>query len=165
GVLLDEHQATSPAQLKLLNALFGNGHPVTAVGDPCQSIYGWRGASAGNLRRFARDFPARSGSPATVQKLSTSFRNAGRVLDAAAVLQTELRAQAPDVPVLEPAPDRGGRGDVCAALLPTVTEESEWVAAQAAALLAMPAGMAPDGKLWPDGRLGGARPSHLAVLC
>ncbi len=164
-VLLDEYQDTSHAQLKLLNALFGNGHPVTAVGDPCQSIYGWRGASAGNLRRFARDFPARSGSPATVQKLSTSFRNAGRVLDAAAVLQRELRAQAPDVPVLEPAPDRGARGDVCAALLPTVTEESEWVAAQAAALLALPAGMAPDGKLWPDSRLAGVRPSDIAVLC
>jgi DNA helicase-2/ATP-dependent DNA helicase PcrA len=164
-VLLDEYQDTSHAQLKLLNALFGNGHPVTAVGDPCQSIYGWRGASAGNLRRFARDFPTRSGTPATVQKLSTSFRNAGRVLDAAAVVQAELRAQAPDVPVLEPAPDRGGRGDVCAALLPTVTEESEWVAAQAAALLALPAGMAPDGKLWPDARLAGVRPSDIAVLC
>jgi DNA helicase-2/ATP-dependent DNA helicase PcrA len=164
-VLLDEYQDTSHAQLKLLNALFGNGHPVTAVGDPCQSIYGWRGASAGNLRRFARDFPTRSGSAATVRKLSTSFRNAGRVLDAAAVVQAELRAQAPDVPVLEPAPDRGGRGDVCAALLPTVTEESDWVAAQAAALLALPAGMAPDGKLWPDGRLAGVRPSDIAVLC
>ena len=164
-VLLDEYQDTSHAQLKLLNALFGNGHPVTAVGDPCQSIYGWRGASAGNLRRFARDFPARSGNPAPVQKLSTSFRNAGRVLDAAAALQAELRAQAPDVPLLEPAPDRGGRGEVRAALLETVTEESEWVAAQAAALLALPAGSAPDGKLWPDGRLAGVRPSDIAVLC
>ena len=164
-VLLDEYQDTSHAQLKLLNALFGNGHPVTAVGDPCQSIYGWRGASAGNLRRFARDFPARSGDPATVRKLSTSFRNAGRVLDAAAVLQTELRAQAPDVPVLEPPPDRGGRGGVCAALLPTVLEEAQWVADQAAALLALPAGMAPDGKLWPDGRVAGVRPSDIAVLC
>jgi DNA helicase-2/ATP-dependent DNA helicase PcrA len=35
-VLLDEYQDTSYAQLKLLSALFGNGHPVTAVGDPCQ---------------------------------------------------------------------------------------------------------------------------------
>jgi DNA helicase-2/ATP-dependent DNA helicase PcrA len=164
-VLLDEYQDTSHAQLKLLNALFGNGHPVTAVGDPCQSIYGWRGASAGNLRRFARDFPTRSGNPTPVQKLSTSFRNAGRVLDAAAVLQAELRAQAPDVPVLEPAPDRGGRGEVCAALLPTVTEESEWVASQAAVLLALPAGSAPDGKPWPDGRTAGVRPSDIAVLC
>jgi len=57
---------------------------VTAVGDPCQSIYGWRGASAGNLRRFTVDFPvvARSAfgglgssGPAPVLVLSTSFRN------------------------------------------------------------------------------------------
>jgi DNA helicase II / ATP-dependent DNA helicase PcrA len=166
-VLLDEYQDTSYAQLKLLSALFGNGHPVTAVGDPCQSIYGWRGASAGNLRRFADDFPARSGEPAPVRKLSTSFRNAGRVLDTAAVLQRELRAQAPDVPLLVPAPDRGARGGVCAALLPTVTAEADWVAEQAAALLALPAGWAPDGRPWPDkdGRLTGVRPSDIAVLC
>src|SRR5262249_33269710 len=95
-VLLDEYQDTSHAQLRLLPALFGNGHRVAAVGDPCQSIYGWRGASAGNLRRFAADFPARTGGPAPVQQLSTSFRNAGHVLDAAGMLQAELRAQAPD---------------------------------------------------------------------
>ena len=166
-VLLDEYQDTSYAQLKLLSALFGNGHPVTAVGDPCQSIYGWRGASAGNLRRFADDFPTRSGEPAPVRKLSTSFRNAGRVLDTAAVLQVELRIQAPDVPLLVPAPDRGSRGGVSAALLPTVTAEAEWVAEQAAALLASPDGWAPDGKPWPDkdSRLTGVRPSDIAVLC
>ncbi|MEV4089293.1 ATP-dependent helicase, partial [Nonomuraea fuscirosea] len=49
-VLLDEYQDTSHAQLVLLRSLYSGGHPVTAVGDPCQSIYGWRGASAGNLR-------------------------------------------------------------------------------------------------------------------
>ncbi|MGH3245418.1 MAG: UvrD-helicase domain-containing protein, partial [Trebonia sp.] len=164
-VLLDEYQDTSHAQLVLLRALFGGGHPVTAVGDPCQSIYGWRGASAGNLRRFTHDFPARSGRPATVCQLSTSFRNADRVLDTAAVLQVELRAQAPDVPVLVPAPDRRGRGGVCAALLETVADEAEWVAAEAAALLALPAGSAPDGRPWPDGRVAGVRPSDIAVLC
>ncbi len=77
-VLLDEYQDTSHAQLVLLRALFGGGHPVTAVGDPCQSIYGWRGATAGNLRRFATDFPVRSGTPARTALLSTSFRNTGR---------------------------------------------------------------------------------------
>ena len=104
AVLLDEYQDTSHAQLVLLRTLFGGGHPVTAVGDPCQSIYGWRGASAGNLLRFATDFPAKPGRSALVGQLSTSFRNAGRVLDAAAVLQAELRSQAPDVPVLAPRP-------------------------------------------------------------
>ena len=164
-VLLDEYQDTSHAQLVLLRALFGGGHPVTAVGDPCQSIYGWRGASAGNLRRFATDFPARTGAEAPVRLLSTSFRNAGRVLDAAAVLQTRLRAEAPDVPVLVPAPDRNDRGAVCCALLPAVTDEADWVAEQAMALLALPAGSAPDGRPWPDGRAAGVRPSDIAVLC
>ncbi|MBO0821315.1 MAG: ATP-dependent helicase, partial [Nocardiopsaceae bacterium] len=161
-VLLDEYQDTSHAQLMLLRALFGGGHPVTAVGDPCQSIYGWRGASAGNLRRFATDFRDRRQKPSSVRKLSTSFRNAGRVLDAAAVLQADLRAQAPDVPVLVPAPDRGDRGGVTCALLPTIGEEADWVAARAAELLALPAGTAPDGRPWPespgaDGR-GGTSP-------
>src|SRR5690348_15999161 len=96
-VLLDEYQDTSHAQLVLLQALFSGGHPVTAVGDPCQSIYGWRGASAGNLRRFVADFPVAGGNGtgpgmpggrrAQVRQLSTSFRNTGRVLDAAAALQ------------------------------------------------------------------------------
>lgn len=165
AVLLDEYQDTSHAQLVLLRALFGGGHPVTAVGDPCQSIYGWRGASAGNLRRFSTDFPVRSGEPSDVRKLSTSFRNAGRVLDAAAVIQEELRAEAPDVPVLVPAPDRGGRGAVTCGLLPTIGDEADWVAARAAELLNRPAGTAPDGQPWPDGRGAGVRPSDIAVLC
>ena len=63
-VLLDEYQDTSHAQVVLLNALFGGGHPVTAVGDPCQSIYGWRGASAGTLDRFPTEFARTDGSPA-----------------------------------------------------------------------------------------------------
>jgi len=56
-VLLDEYQDTSHAQLVLLQALFGNGHPVTAVGDPCQSIYGWRGATCGGSPPTSRWWP------------------------------------------------------------------------------------------------------------
>jgi DNA helicase-2/ATP-dependent DNA helicase PcrA len=163
-VLLDEYQDTSHAQLVLLRALFGGGHPVTAVGDPCQSIYGWRGASAGNLRRFRTDFGT-GGRPAPVLVLSTSFRNAGQVLDAAGVVQSSLRAEAPDVPRLVPAPDRGERGSVTCALLDTVLDEAEWVAAQVAGLLALDAGCAPDGLPWPDKRAAGVRPSDIAVLC
>jgi DNA helicase-2/ATP-dependent DNA helicase PcrA len=55
-VLLDEYQDTSFAQARMLGALFGAGHAVTAVGDPNQSIYGWRGASASGLSRFAEQF-------------------------------------------------------------------------------------------------------------
>ena len=174
-VLLDEYQDTSHAQLVLLRSLFGNGHPVTAVGDPCQSIYGWRGASAGNLRRFTADFPvvarmrpfgaSAPTGPAPVLVLSTSFRNAARVLDAAAVVQEELRYEAPDVPRLVSGPDRGERGAVACALLDTVDDEAEWVAGQIAGLLALDPGQAPDGQPWPDRREAGVRPSDIAVLC
>ena len=164
-VLLDEYQDTSHAQLVLLRALFGGGHPVTAVGDPCQSIYGWRGASAGNLLRFAADFPPRGGGPAPVRLLSTSFRNTGRVLDAAAALQAGLRAAAPGVPRLVAPPGRAGRGRVVCALLETAAAEAAWIAGQIAGLLSLPAGTAPDGAAWPDGREDPVRPSDIAVLC
>ena len=174
-VLLDEYQDTSHAQLVLLRALFGGGHPVTAVGDPCQSIYGWRGASAGNLRRFTVDFPvvarvrpfgaSASSGPAPVLLLSTSFRNSAQVLEASAAIQEELRYEAPDVPRLVSGPDRSERGAVTCALLDTVMDEAEWVARQVAALLAAEPGCAPDGQPWPDRRPAGVRPSDIAVLC
>jgi DNA helicase II / ATP-dependent DNA helicase PcrA len=164
-VLLDEYQDTSHAQLVLLRALFGGGHPVTAVGDPCQSIYGWRGASAGNLRRFATDFPARGGARAPTALLSTSFRNTGRVLDAAAAIQEDLRAAAAEVPRLVAPPPRAARGTVVCALLPTAADEAEWIADRATELLGLPPGVAPDGARWPDDRPAPVRPSDIAVLC
>ena len=175
-VLLDEYQDTSYAQLVLLQALFGGGHPVTAVGDPCQSIYGWRGASAGNLRRFVADFPVAGGNgngpgmrggarPAQVRQLSTSFRNTGRVLDAAAALQQGLRAEAPQVPRLVPPPRRAGRGRVVCALLETAADEAAWAASQIEGLLDLPPGTAPDGEPWPDQGSARVRPADIAVLC
>ncbi|TFI46497.1 ATP-dependent helicase, partial [Micrococcus endophyticus] len=66
-VLLDEFQDTSHAQMRIFAGLFGPrgpeddaaglGHCVTAVGDPHQSIYGFRGASAGQLFAFPHAFP------------------------------------------------------------------------------------------------------------
>src|SRR5215467_14362627 len=151
AVLLDEYQDTSHAQLVLLTSLFGGGHPVTAVGDPCQSIYGWRGASAGNLRRFRTDFACADGSPAATTALSASFRNTGHVLTAAGAIQSDLRAAAPDVPLLVAPPGRAERGLVRCALLETVHDEAAWVAEQVVALLDLPQGLAPDGQPWPEG--------------
>ncbi|RKS71814.1 DNA helicase-2/ATP-dependent DNA helicase PcrA [Actinomadura pelletieri DSM 43383] len=151
-VLLDEYQDTSQAQLVLLKSLFAGGHPVTAVGDPCQSIYGWRGASAGNLLRFAYDFPLRPGvaggrpTPAPVVQLSRSFRNGEQILEAAARVQDELRAETKAVPRLIPGAGREGRGRVECALFTTVEEEAERIAARIAGLMA-----AADPDTAPDG--------------
>ncbi len=165
-VLLDEYQDTSHAQLELLRALFGEGHPVTAVGDPCQSIYGWRGASAGNLTGFPSDFPERPGVPAPVRRLATSFRNGERVLTAARRLSEPLRQETGDVPVLYPGPARRDRGTVACGLFHTETEEAAWIAETISTVLAQPGHLAPDGREWPRGE-GGATPTpgDVAVLC
>lgn len=103
-VLLDEYQDTSVVQTWLLAELFA-GHPVMAVGDPNQSIYGWRGASASNLEQFAAQFGA-TGRPFA---LSTSWRNGRRILDAANALVVPLSARS-RVPVerLTPSPVASG---------------------------------------------------------
>ncbi|MBK0419246.1 ATP-dependent helicase [Leucobacter sp. CSA1] len=100
-VLLDEVQDTSVGQTRLLSRLFA-GCSVMAVGDPHQSIYGWRGASADNLRSFHRDFRGAGApeEPATLS-LSVSWRNPARVLEAAGAIVAPLNAESPvEVPRL-----------------------------------------------------------------
>ncbi|EYR63413.1 DNA helicase [Actinotalea ferrariae CF5-4] len=170
-VLLDEYQDTSVAQLQLLGHLFGGagdglGHAVTAVGDPHQSIYGWRGASAGGLERFPDQFPARTADgtrPARVLALSTSWRNDHAVLAAANVVAGPLRdaSRAVDLPVLAARPGARG-GEVAVAMHATVEEEAravaEFVATRRALLTARREGQAA-----PDD--GGPEPVTAAVLC
>lgn len=101
AVLLDEFQDTSVAQVRLLSALFTDSG-VTAVGDPHQAIYGWRGASAAALDTFHQRFNPtgtallESGaSPAEatpVLELSTSWRNDSTILDVANVVSAPLRS-------------------------------------------------------------------------
>ncbi|TBN57316.1 ATP-dependent helicase [Glaciihabitans arcticus] len=100
-VLLDEYQDTSVVQTWLLSELFG-GHPVMAVGDPNQSIYGWRGASAANLEEFATQF---GGGKVHDFALTTSWRNGRRILDIANALVEPLVPETRvAVEKLEPAP-------------------------------------------------------------
>ncbi|MEU1751886.1 ATP-dependent DNA helicase [Micromonospora matsumotoense] len=161
-VLLDEYQDTSHAQVVLLNHLFGGGHPVTAVGDPCQSIYGWRGASAGTLDRFPTDFARADGVPAEAMSLTTSWRNRPEILGVANALSVPLRAAGARVPELhaalsvrDPIPHRSPRGvaagTVHCALLSTYVAEADWIADS---VLAAWRGAA---------RMPGALPEHIPV--
>jgi DNA helicase-2/ATP-dependent DNA helicase PcrA len=130
-VLLDEYQDTGHAQRVALSALFGggvdDGLALTAVGDPIQSIYGWRGASATNLPRFTTDFPRSDGTPAPVLELRTSWRNPPRTLQVANVISAEARRRSVAVQALRSRPD-APPGTVRAALLPDVQAEREWIA-------------------------------------
>ncbi|WP_267245952.1 UvrD-helicase domain-containing protein [Streptomyces sp. PR69] len=149
-VLLDEYQDTSVAQRLLLSGLFGQGtgHAVTAVGDPCQAIYGWRGASVANLDDFPAHFPHADGRPATRQSLSENRRSGGRLLQLANGLAAPLRALHKGVEALRPAPGAERDGYVRCALLPTHAEELEWLADQIAHLVRT-----------------GKEPGEIAVLC
>ncbi|MFY4723932.1 UvrD-helicase domain-containing protein [Streptomyces sp. LaBMicrA B280] len=149
-VLLDEYQDTSVAQRVLLAGLFGSGtgHPVTAVGDPCQAIYGWRGASVANLDDFPDHFRHADGRPATRQALSENRRSGGRLLDLANGLAAPLRALHAGVEALRPAPGAERDGLVRCALLPTHAEELDWLADSVAHLVRT-----------------GTAPGEIAVLC
>jgi DNA helicase-2/ATP-dependent DNA helicase PcrA len=130
-VLLDEYQDTGYAQRLLLSSLFGGGVDeqlaLTAVGDPIQSIYGWRGASATNLPRFTTDFPMSDGSPAAVLELSTSWRNPPTTLHVANAVSADARRRSVAVHALRPRPD-AAPGTVRCALLPDVVAERDWLA-------------------------------------
>ncbi len=130
-VLLDEYQDTGHAQRIALSALFGGGRDdglaLTAVGDPIQSIYGWRGASATNLPRFCTDFPRSDGSPAPTLELRTSWRNPPRALHVANAISAEARRRSVAVQALRSRPD-APPGTVRCALLPDVRAEREWIA-------------------------------------
>ncbi|MDO4665153.1 MAG: ATP-dependent DNA helicase [Actinomycetaceae bacterium] len=91
SVFLDEFQDTSPNQVEMLARLFA-GHGVVAVGDPNQSIYGWRGASRAALDGFATAF----GATTAPLNLSISFRNDKNILKVANITAKKLGAPKDD---------------------------------------------------------------------
>ena len=135
-VLLDEYQDTSVAQLRLLSAIFGNGHAVTAVGDPNQAIYGWRGAAAAALAEFPTHFPSlgRAGQEHTPTRyLRTSWRNDSAVLAVANRISGPLRRTDDTTPAPVEVPELVARpgaeeGRVLAGYAASVEEEVAAVA-------------------------------------
>jgi DNA helicase II / ATP-dependent DNA helicase PcrA len=148
-VLLDEYQDTSVAQATMLSRLFsgdapetGRGHAVTAVGDPNQAIYGWRGASVSNILGFGRDFPTAEGSTLVdTYSLTVNRRSDARILEVANELAAPLYSRVPQVLALEPKPG-AAPGVVRSAVLETYPEELAWLAGEverAHAVMATPA--------------------------
>ena len=131
-ILLDEYQDTSYLQTALLEGLF-KGRPVYAVGDPNQSIYGWRGASSSNLAEFLNQFATEELEVAKYE-LPTSWRNPSLVLDIANSIAAPLKSKPTysnqalvDVDKLLPRPG-ADVGDIEVDFLPTLPEEVAKVA-------------------------------------
>ncbi|MBB5434807.1 ATP-dependent DNA helicase [Nocardiopsis composta] len=99
AVFVDEYQDTDPAQEELLRALAGDGRDLVAVGDPDQSIYGFRGADVRGILDFPRRFPDAGGEPAPVVALRTCRRSGPALLRASRGVARRLPAA--------PSPDGG----------------------------------------------------------
>jgi len=89
-ILVDEYQDVNRLQYLLLKALKGKDSKVMVVGDPDQSIYGWRGADMRMILNFEKDFPG-----SKVFMLQRNYRSTKTILEAAnAVIRNNL--QRPD---------------------------------------------------------------------
>jgi len=75
---IDEYQDTNAVQERLAEALVGKARNICVVGDPDQTIYGWRGAKIENILHFERKYPK-----AKVVLLEENYRSTKNILDAA----------------------------------------------------------------------------------
>ncbi len=76
-ILVDEYQDVNRPQYRILRKLVGNSGHIMVVGDPDQSIYGWRGADMNMILNFEKDFPG-----AKTVLLDQNYRSTGRILSA-----------------------------------------------------------------------------------
>jgi DNA helicase-2/ATP-dependent DNA helicase PcrA len=130
-VLLDEYQDTSQSQVRMLSALFNNGHPVMAVGDPYQAIYGWRGAAIGTIKNFHDSFigaVGKQGQKAAEYSLSKTFRNDVAILNLANEIGKVVGSQIKlDVKALQPS-EFAGPGDVVRDIYENIELEATGIA-------------------------------------
>ena len=117
-VFVDEYQDLNHGQYRLIRALAPRDGDICVIGDPDQSIYGFRGSSSAYFERFADDYP----DPARIH-LAKNYRSTETILEAA---HGVIRRHA-----FNPALCRvrsGITGDKTIRILETESEKSEAVA-------------------------------------
>ncbi len=114
-ICVDEYQDVDAQQYHLLRLLTRPGSDITAIGDPDQAIYRFRGADVGFFLRFQEDFP-----DARTVRLGRNYRSSATILTAA----TRLIAPATLVPDRELRP-MGDHGDARIVLHEAASEVAE----------------------------------------
>ena len=134
-VFVDEYQDTDPSQVRLLRALAGDGRNLVVVGDPDQSIYGFRGAEVRGILDFPKEFRHADGRPADTVALRVTRRFGPRLLAASRAIASSIAAQgAIDAATFtafrnpEPAGNAFGEGRVEVSTFDTERAETEHVA-------------------------------------
>ncbi|MFB4310472.1 ATP-dependent helicase [Actinomadura sp. GTD37] len=129
-VFVDEYQDTDPAQEALLHLLAGEGRDLVVVGDPDQSIYGFRGADVRGIQEFPRRFLTLDGEPAPVVALQTCRRMGPEILAASRRIARRLpagSAVAAEHRALHPVEELDD-GEVRAVIADSESQESALVA-------------------------------------
>jgi superfamily I DNA/RNA helicase len=122
-LFVDEYQDTDPAQARLLHLLAGGAEEIVLVGDPDQSIYGFRGADSSAMS----DVDARFGPDVPVVAL-TVCRRSGPVLLAASRRIAERLPGPAAQRALQPVADAPS-GQVQVEVFRSASEEAAFVAA------------------------------------
>lgn len=130
AVLLDEYQDTSITQRLLMMQVFGSGHPVTAVGDRFQAIYGWRGAAVSNIEQYQYHFSKADGSTANIYYLTTNYRSGNNILKVANEISDPLHAPGDEVQKLSAVQTREDQGQITLGLYETSQEEIKRIVEQ-----------------------------------
>jgi DNA helicase-2/ATP-dependent DNA helicase PcrA len=132
AVLIDEYQDTNGIQYELMRLLAQKRNRITIVGDPDQSIYGWRSAEIKNLQRLFDDFPN------TDQiSLERNYRSSQAILDTAlSVIQQDSDRYEK---VLKPFHDKGTRPTL--RRLKNSTAEAQWIVKEIGRLHLLSGGM------------------------
>ena len=125
-VVVDEYQDSDPAQEELLDLIAGGGRDLIVVGDPDQSIYGFRGAEPDGIRRFAERFPSADGRPAAVHALAVSRRCGPALLEASRRVAGRLGGPPAHRRLMSADPDTPG--GVSVHVLRSASQEAAFVA-------------------------------------
>lgn len=120
-IFVDEYQDINPVQHALLKALVGEESRITAIGDPNQAIYGFRGSDVRFFESFSEDF-----KDAKILSLKDNYRSAKNLLNASSQIMAEARSVF--VPELTAQMYKQGRLTIYEA--PTEKAEAEYVVHQ-----------------------------------
>ncbi|KAL8747874.1 MAG: hypothetical protein Q9190_000322 [Brigantiaea leucoxantha] len=118
AVLIDEFQDTNVVQFDLMRLFAAHNNRVTTVGDPDQSIYGWRSAEIGNLYKMRQIY-----GDALVVLLDANYRSSATILLAA----KEVIEQDESRPLMDLSPTHCAGSVPVLRRLPSAEAEASWV--------------------------------------
>lgn len=131
-VLVDEYQDTNGIQYDLMKLFAQRRHRITIVGDPDQSIYGWRSAEIKNLHRLLREFPGTDEI-----SLEENYRSSQSILSASlSVIQQDSGRYEK---VLTPVHGKGTKPVL--RRLRTAADEGDWIVSEIQRAMFMCGGM------------------------